>query len=82
MKFNIFLFLLFITGGKSFGQIKIQRFPEVGFKIECECEFYPNNLYLNMAKENGIDNILAAYICAKNQNDPLIGAIFNINITD
>jgi hypothetical protein len=42
MKFNIFLFLLFITGGKSFGQIKIQRFPEVGFKIECETQVETN----------------------------------------
>lgn len=82
MEFKNFLFLLLIFSLKSYGQNKIQRFPDTGFKIECECELYSNNLFLNMAKENGLNNILAAYICAKDQNDPSIGAVYNINITD
>jgi hypothetical protein len=33
-----------------------------------------------MAKEQGVDNVLAAYICGENTVDPENGVIMNINI--
>ena len=35
-----------------------------------------------MAKQQGANNILAAYICAENEDNPDLGVIHNINIYD
>ncbi len=59
-----------------------QIFQNGGFKVKCGCELRVNSLYIQMAKQNGIKNIQAAYICGENENSSEIGVANNINITD
>jgi hypothetical protein len=74
------LALLFVAN--IYGQETYQTFTNAGFKVKCGCKLNVNTIFITMAKQQGINNILAAYICAENEDDPDIGAIHNINIYD
>ena len=65
-----------------YGQETYQSFPNAGFKVKCGCELYVNSTFISMAKQQGMNNILAAYICAENEDNADIGVIHNINIYD
>jgi len=39
-------------------------------------------MFIQLAKEQGINNLMAAYICAENEYDPATGVIININVYD
>ena len=78
---TITILVLFI-GANIYGQEYYQNFVNAGFKVKCGCSLYVNNTFISMAKQQGAKNILAAYICAENENDPDIGVIYNINIYD
>ena len=68
--------------GKISAQERIQIFQNAGFKVKCGCELYVNSLFIETARQNGINNIIAAYICGENKESPEIGVANNINITD
>ena len=59
-----------------------QIFASAGFKVQCGCRLYVNSTFINMAKQQGFDNILAAYVCAENEDNPDIGVVTNINVYD
>ncbi|MBL0202180.1 MAG: hypothetical protein IPP81_19090 [Chitinophagaceae bacterium] len=63
-------------------QENYQYFKAAGFKVKCACQLKVNNTFIQMAKEQGQNNILAAYVCAENSDDPETGVIINININD
>lgn len=75
-----FLALLFVAN--IYGQETNQTFTSAGFKVKCGCKLYVNTTFIQMAKQQGMNNILAAYICAQNEDNPDIGVIHNINIYD
>jgi hypothetical protein len=74
------LALLFVAN--IYGQETYQTLTSAGFKVKCGCNLYVNTTFIQMAKQQGINNILAAYICAENEDNPDIGLIHNINIYD
>lgn len=59
-----------------------QTFPEAGFRVKCSCELRTNSLYIDMAEQLKIRNVIAAYICAENENSPETGVVVNINVYD
>ena len=84
MKTKIILILLIAVsfGGSLFAQDSYQIFPSEGFKIKCGCKLYVNSTFIQMAQQQGNKDIIAAYICAENQDRPDYGVIVNINIYD
>lgn len=74
------LALLFVAN--MHGQESYQTFTSAGFKVKCGCKLFSNTTFITMAKQQGMNNILAAYICAENKDNPDIGVIHNINIYD
>lgn len=74
------LVLFFIVN--VFGQNEYQTFPSAGFKVKCGCKLYVNTTFIQMSKNQGVDNIIAAYVCAENEENPNTGVINNINIYD
>lgn len=74
------LALLFVAN--IYGQENYQTFANAGFKVKCGCNLYINTTFISMAKQQGMNNIIAAYICAENEDNPDIGVINNINIYD
>jgi hypothetical protein len=82
MKVIITIATILISTSLIIAQERIQTFQSAGFKVKCDCELKVNTLYIQMAKQNGINNIIAAYICGENENSPEIGVANNINITD
>jgi hypothetical protein len=84
MKTNIFPLILLIlsTAVQISAQDSFQAFPSAGFKVKCGCKLYTNSLFIQMAKQQGANNIIAAYICAENEDNPETGVIYNINIYD
>lgn len=65
-----------------FGQETYQTFTTAGFKVKCGCKLYVNTTFIQMAKQQGMNNIIAAYICAENEDNPDSGVVNNINIYD
>jgi len=63
-------------------QTAYQTFESAGFMVKSDCNFNKNTTFVRMAKEQGMNNILAAYICGENTEDPQTGVITNINIYD
>jgi hypothetical protein len=63
-----------------YGQETYQTFTTAGFKVKCGCKLYVNTTFIQMAKQQGMSNIIAAYICAENEDNPDIGVINHINI--
>jgi len=84
MKTNIFLLILLMlsTSVQLSAQDSFQAFPSEGFKIKCGCKLYSNSMFIQLVKEQGINNLMAAYICAENEYDPATGVIININVYD
>lgn len=83
MKKNIFCLLTVLLCLKNiYAQPSYQTFESAGFKVKSECRFDKNTTFIQMAKQKGMSNILAAYVCAENPEDPQIGVIKNINIYD
>jgi len=66
----------------AISQENYQTFPSAGFKVKCECTLRTNSLFIQMASQQGNNDIVGAYICAENENDPSTGCIININIYD
>jgi hypothetical protein len=64
------------------GQNNYQTFTTAGFKVNCGCKLYVNSTFIQMAKQQGANNIIAAYLCAEGEDNPDIGAIYNINVYD
>lgn len=78
-----FILLITLLGVSSFNaQTSYQTFEKAGFKVKSNCNFSKNTSFIQMAKEQGMKNILAAYICGENTEDPQIAVIKNINIYD
>ena len=67
---------------ESILQMPYQTFPSEGFKVACDCKLYANILHIQMARQQGIYNIVNAYVCAENENNPDMAVITNINISD
>jgi hypothetical protein len=76
------IILAFLIIGNIYGQDSYQTFSSAGFKVKCGCNLYLNTTFITMAKHQGMNNIIAAYICAENEDNPDIGVIHNINIYD
>lgn len=84
MKTKIILItiLAFFFAANIYGQETYQTFTNENFKVKCGCKLYVNTTFIQMSKQQGINNIIAAYICAENEDNPDIGVINNINIYD
>lgn len=65
-----------------YGQETFQTYPTAGFKIKCGCKLYANTTFIQAAKQQGVNNIIAAYICGENEDSAERGVINNINIYD
>lgn len=65
-----------------YGQESYQTFATAGFKVKCGCNFYANTTFIQAAKQQGVNNIIGAYICGENEDSPETGVINNINIYD
>lgn len=76
----IILALFFVAN--VYGQETYQTFPTAGFKVKCGCKFYANTTFIQAAKQQGANNIIAAYICGENEDSAETGVINNINIYD
>jgi len=74
----LFLFIGIILSAQN----SYQSFPAAGFKVKCGCNLRVNTLFIQTAKQQGMNNIAAAYICAENEDDPETDVIVNINIYD
>lgn len=78
---SITILALFLVAN-IYGQETYQTFTSAGFKVKCGCKLYVNTTFIQMAKQQGTNYILAAYICAENKDNLDIGVINNINIYD
>ena len=80
---NLKITVIFLSIGISISaQNSYQSFPSAGFKVKCGCILKVNTVFIQAAKQQGMNNIAAAYICAENEDDPQTGVIVNINIYD
>ena len=59
-----------------------QTFPDAGFSITCPAELEINQNFLDMARQQGNTTMAFAYAGATDKDDPDIGCIYNINISD
>lgn len=59
-----------------------QIFSSAGFKVKYGCKLYTNTVFIDMAKQQGINNIVGAYTGTENEDDSNIGCIVNINVYD
>lgn len=83
MKKIYFLLLVGLTSVFSMNaQTAYQIFESAGFKVKSDCSFSKNITFVRMARDQGMNNVLAAYICGENTEDPQTGVITNINIYD
>jgi hypothetical protein len=84
MKTKIFqlLFAILVVSLEVSAQDTYQVFPTEGFKVKCGCKLQPNSLFIQMAKQQQIKDVIAAYMCAEYENSPEYGVIVNINIYD
>jgi hypothetical protein len=76
------IILAFFFTATVYGQETYQTFATAGFKVKCGCKLYANNTFIQAAKQQGANNIIAAYICGENEDSAEIGVINNINIYD
>ena len=82
MKTKIILIIIIalFSVANMFAQDSYQTFTSAGFKVKCGCRLYVNSTFIQMAKQHGANNIVAAFICAENEDSPELGVIYNINI--
>lgn len=76
------LILALFFAATVYGQDTYQTFPTAGFKVKCGCKLYSNTTFIKAAKQQSIKNVIAAYICAENEDSAETGVINNINIYD
>lgn len=76
------IIMLIAINGVAISQKSYQTFSSAGFKVICACSLRVNSLFIQAAKAQGANNIIAAYICAENENDTQTGVIVNINVYD
>lgn len=81
-KLMMIVLITFLLEGGIFAQGSYQTFTAQGFRVKCGCSLYENAVFIQAAKQQGVKNILAAYICAENKDNPDNGVIVNINIYD
>ena len=74
--------LMILLSAGIYAQNSYQIFSVDGFKVKSGCELDVNTTFLEMAEQQGINNILASYICGENTDNPSLGVINNINIYD
>ena len=72
---------LFSVSVVAFGQNNIQSLKAAGFRVACPCTLVENTNFIKMIKSQG-NEILGAYICLENKDNPEYVAITNININD
>lgn len=82
MKYFVTILTVIISINTLIAQERTQILSNGKFKVKCDCVLKINTLFIQMAKQRGSDNIIAAYICAENENTPETGVINNINIYD
>ena len=83
MKKSITLFFIYIIiCFSSFAQESYQIFNSAGFKVKCNCTLKAHSSFIQKAKQQGVNNIFAAYYCAENENDFDIGVIIDIIVYD
>lgn len=82
MKIYITILTVFVFMTTLVAQERTQLLSNGNFKVKCGCELKVNSLFIQMAKQSGSNNVVAAYICAENENTPEIGVVNNINIYD
>lgn len=76
------IILLIVVNSVAYSQGNFQTYPTAGFKVKCGCKLAVNSVFIQASKSQGANNILGAYICAENENDPQTGVIVNINVYD
>ena len=74
--------LVLLMSAKIYGQEIYQTFSIAGFNVKCNCKLYENKTFISMAKQQGVVDILAAYVCSENEENPENGVVNNINIYD
>lgn len=74
--------LAFFFASTVYGQETYQTFATAGFKVKCGCKLYANTTFIQAAKQQCANNIIAAYICGENEDSAETGVINNINIYD
>ena len=79
---TVFSILVFVSIVQGQPYQVYQTFEKAGFKVKCGCNLYSNATFLQMAEAQGIDNVLAAYVCAENESNPYVGIVVNINVTN
>lgn len=65
----------------GYGQ-SIQTFYSAGFKVNCDCKLVVNSTFLQLASQQGVNNVLASYYCAENEDSYETSVVYNINIYD
>ena len=79
-KYLQILSIFLLTGINLSAQNSYQTFASAGFKIKCACNLYINSTFIKLTNQSGSKDIIAAYICAENEDSPELGVIYNINI--
>jgi hypothetical protein len=79
-KYLQILSIFLLIGFNLSAQNSYQTFASAGFKIKCACNLYINSTFIKLANQTGSKDIIAAYICAENEDSPELGIIYNINI--
>ena len=82
MKTYIPILIVLISINTLVAQERTQFLNNGNFKVKCGCELKVNSLFIQMVKQSGRNNTIAAYICAENENSPETGVVNNINIFD
>jgi len=78
---TLFTLLFSFSLGILHGQ-EVQTFANAGFKIKCGCKLIVNTTFIQMAQQQGTDNILAAYVCIENESIPEKAVIYHVNVYD
>ncbi len=63
-------------------EVEYQTFNSAGFKIKFHCRLSDNTVFINKAKQQGVNNIIGAYVCTENEDNPNSEVIININVYD
>lgn len=79
-KYLQILSIFLLIGFNLSAQNSYQTFASAGFKIKCACSLYINSTFIKLANQTGKKDVIAAYICAENEDSPELGVIYNINI--
>ena len=67
---------------KTWSQDEYQTITTGGFKVKCPCRLRSNSTFLQLARKQGIQNVIGVFICTENEGNPSIGVLVNINVYD